>query len=59
MPLQKGSGTVLIWAEPFFFLKPTSSYISPGEGPVEVPKGVVMHHEGMCRFNQESVGADE
>jgi acylpyruvate hydrolase len=26
-------------------LKPTSSYISPGEGPVELPKGVIMHHE--------------
>ena len=26
-------------------MKPTSSYISPGEGPVELPKGVVMHHE--------------
>jgi acylpyruvate hydrolase len=31
--------------EPFFFLKPTSSYIQPGEGPVEIPKGVQMHHE--------------
>ncbi|WWD00698.1 hypothetical protein V866_007633 [Kwoniella sp. B9012] len=31
--------------EPFFFLKPTSSYIPPGEGPVEIPKGVDMHHE--------------
>lgn len=32
--------------EPFFFLKPTSSYISPGEGPVELPKGTIVHHEG-------------
>lgn len=32
--------------EPFFFLKPTSSFISPGQGPVEIPKGVEMHHEG-------------
>jgi len=31
--------------EPFFFLKPTTSYLSPGEGPVEIPRGVVMHHE--------------
>ncbi|WRT64665.1 uncharacterized protein IL334_001599 [Kwoniella shivajii] len=31
--------------EPFFFLKPTSSYISPGQGPIEIPKGVDMHHE--------------
>ncbi|GMK54357.1 hypothetical protein CspeluHIS016_0109430 [Cutaneotrichosporon spelunceum] len=30
--------------EPFFFLKPTSSYIGPGE-TVEIPKGVVCHHE--------------
>ncbi|WVR04723.1 hypothetical protein IAU60_001734 [Kwoniella sp. DSM 27419] len=31
--------------EPFFFLKPTTSYLSPGEGPVEIPRGVDMHHE--------------
>ncbi|WWD21586.1 hypothetical protein CI109_106072 [Kwoniella shandongensis] len=31
--------------EPFFFLKPTSSYLSPSEGPIEIPRGVVMHHE--------------
>ncbi|ORX33963.1 putative mitochondrion protein [Kockovaella imperatae] len=31
--------------EPFFFLKPTSSYIEPEEGPVEIPRGVIMHHE--------------
>ncbi|EKC99890.1 hypothetical protein A1Q2_05855 [Trichosporon asahii var. asahii CBS 8904] len=30
--------------EPFFFLKPTSSYLSPG-GNIEIPKGVVAHHE--------------
>jgi 2-keto-4-pentenoate hydratase/2-oxohepta-3-ene-1,7-dioic acid hydratase in catechol pathway len=40
------TGRLLTWPEPFFFLKPTSSFISPGEGPVEIPKGVVMHHEG-------------
>ena len=32
--------------EPFFFLKPTSSYLSPGEGPIELPKGTDVHHEG-------------
>ncbi|CAD6576104.1 MAG: hypothetical protein TREMPRED_001579 [Tremellales sp. Tagirdzhanova-0007] len=31
--------------EPFFFLKPTSSYISPGEGHVEIPRGTIVHHE--------------
>ncbi|KAI4522112.1 hypothetical protein EV122DRAFT_271402 [Schizophyllum commune] len=30
--------------EPFFFLKPTSSYISSG-GKLEIPRGVVAHHE--------------
>jgi len=30
--------------EPFFFLKPTTSYIENG-GTVEIPKGVVAHHE--------------
>ncbi|KAI5475704.1 hypothetical protein MNV49_001038 [Pseudohyphozyma bogoriensis] len=30
--------------EPFFFLKPTSSYVT-NNGPVEVPKGVTVHHE--------------
>jgi acylpyruvate hydrolase len=39
-------GLVLTLVEPFFFLKPTSSYISPGEGPVELPKGTIVHHEG-------------
>ncbi|GMM32287.1 Fmp41 protein [Martiniozyma asiatica (nom. inval.)] len=31
--------------EPFFFLKPRSSALIPGAGPVLVPKGVVVHHE--------------
>ncbi|KAL7419381.1 hypothetical protein Q5752_006219 [Cryptotrichosporon argae] len=31
--------------EPFFFLKPTSSYLQPGEGHIELPKGAVVHHE--------------
>ncbi|WFD36064.1 acylpyruvate hydrolase [Malassezia cuniculi] len=30
--------------EPFFFLKPTSSYIGNGDS-IEIPKGVVAHHE--------------
>ncbi|PKI84064.1 hypothetical protein MVES_002118 [Malassezia vespertilionis] len=30
--------------EPFFFLKPTSSYITSGQ-QIEIPKGVVAHHE--------------
>lgn len=32
--------------KPFFFLKPTSSYLSNG-GKVEIPSGVVVHHEGL------------
>jgi len=30
--------------EPFFFLKPTSSYVLTG-GQVEIPRGTVVHHE--------------
>ncbi|KAH7889333.1 hypothetical protein F5I97DRAFT_1923886 [Phlebopus sp. FC_14] len=30
--------------EPFFFLKPTTSYL-PSGGKLEIPKGVVAHHE--------------
>ncbi|KAG2105435.1 hypothetical protein BD769DRAFT_1643407 [Suillus cothurnatus] len=30
--------------EPFFFLKPTTSYL-PSGGKVEIPRGVVAHHE--------------
>ncbi|KAF8323645.1 uncharacterized protein EI90DRAFT_2977412 [Cantharellus anzutake] len=30
--------------EPFFFLKPTSSY-TPNKGIIEIPKGCVVHHE--------------
>jgi acylpyruvate hydrolase len=32
--------------EPFFFLKPTTSYLLSG-GNVEIPNGIVAHHEGM------------
>jgi acylpyruvate hydrolase len=31
--------------QPFFFLKPSSSIILPGEGPCLRPKGVDMHFE--------------
>ena len=31
--------------EPFFFLKPTSSYL-PSGGKVEIPRGIIAHHEG-------------
>ena len=30
--------------EPFFFLKPTTSYIGNGE-TIQIPRGVVAHHE--------------
>jgi acylpyruvate hydrolase len=30
--------------EPFFFLKPTSSYMQSG-GKLEIPMGIVAHHE--------------
>ena len=32
--------------EPFFFLKPTTSYVASG-GIIEIPKGIIAHHEGM------------
>jgi 2-keto-4-pentenoate hydratase/2-oxohepta-3-ene-1,7-dioic acid hydratase in catechol pathway len=35
--------------EPFFFLKPTTSYLPTG-GKVEIPRGVVAHHEGPLRY---------
>lgn len=31
--------------QPFFFLKPTSSILLPGEGPVIRPKGINLHYE--------------
>jgi len=31
-------------SEPFFFLKPTSSYCFDGD-KIEIPRGVVVHHE--------------
>lgn len=31
--------------EPFFFLKPTSSYLANG-GTVQLPQGIDVHHEG-------------
>ncbi|KAI0465069.1 hypothetical protein LJB42_000287 [Komagataella kurtzmanii] len=32
-------------SQPFFFLKPSSSVLLPKDGPILVPKGVVVHHE--------------
>lgn len=32
--------------EPFFFLKPTSSYALSADGKVEIPQGITCHHEG-------------
>jgi acylpyruvate hydrolase len=31
--------------QPFYFLKPTSSILLPGEGPVKRPKGVELSYE--------------
>jgi acylpyruvate hydrolase len=31
--------------QPFFFLKPPSSILLPGEGPVIRPRGVNLHYE--------------
>lgn len=31
--------------QPFFFLKPASSVLLPGEGPVIRPRGVDLHYE--------------
>jgi acylpyruvate hydrolase len=31
--------------EPFFFLKPTTSYL-PSGGVIEIPQGITAHHEG-------------
>lgn len=36
--------------KPFFFLKPTSSFVHTG-GQVEIPKGIVVHHEGKQKAN--------
>lgn len=32
-------------SEPFFFLKPSSSVLIPGEGDILIPKNVIAHHE--------------
>ncbi|KAK6453959.1 fumarylacetoacetate hydrolase [Scheffersomyces xylosifermentans] len=37
-------------AQPFFFLKPSSSILKPNDGPFLVPKGVVVHHEVELAF---------
>lgn len=31
--------------EPFFFLKPRSSALIPGQGPIQIPENVIAHHE--------------
>jgi len=31
--------------QPFFFLKPPSSILLPNSGPVQRPRGVIMHYE--------------
>ena len=35
--------------EPFFFLKPTTSYL-PSGGVIEIPRGITAHHEGVFRI---------
>lgn len=35
---------------PFFFLKPSSSILTPNSGPFLVPKGVIVHHEVELAF---------
>lgn len=32
-------------SQPFYFLKPPSSILEPNQGPILIPKGVVVHHE--------------
>ncbi|RVX74585.1 hypothetical protein B0A52_01711 [Exophiala mesophila] len=32
-------------SQPFFFLKPTSSILAPGKGPIVRPRGVDLHYE--------------
>jgi 2-keto-4-pentenoate hydratase/2-oxohepta-3-ene-1,7-dioic acid hydratase in catechol pathway len=34
--------------EPFFFLKPTTSYLRSG-GKLEIPLGIQAHHEGIYK----------
>lgn len=36
--------------QPFFFLKPSLSVLTPNSGPFLVPKGVVVHHEVELAF---------
>jgi acylpyruvate hydrolase len=43
--------------EPFFFLKPTSSYL-PSGGQLEIPGGIVAHHEGTSLYGLNMTGAD-
>jgi acylpyruvate hydrolase len=52
LPLQKNNNSEHITElnntrpkQPFFFLKPPSSILLPGQGPVLRPKGVSLHYE--------------
>lgn len=36
--------------QPFFFLKPSSSVLRPNQGPVLIPRGVVVHYEVELAF---------
>lgn len=55
-------------AEPFFFLKPRSSVLKPGEGDILIPKNVIAHHEvelaciigkDLKNLDPETFGPDE
>lgn len=55
-------------SEPFFFLKPSSSALIPGEGDILIPKNVIAHHEvelacvigkDLKNLDPETFGPDE
>lgn len=37
-------------SQPFFFLKPSSALLLPGQGPILIPRGTVIHHEVELAF---------
>ena len=39
--------------EPFFFLKPTTSYVASG-GNIEIPRGILAHYEGAILLSSAS-----
>lgn len=43
--------------EPFYFLKPTSSYL-PSGGQIRVPKGIHAHYEGLSRLKKSAMKID-